>query len=101
MLKEESKKFWYLNDKENVQIYYTQLEKFMVVNGWGYLQLIDSRSSDKTLFQNDNGILRLHSIDTAKKWLKDSIESIDDEEFFTGKFKSINMESEINRLPKF
>ena len=77
-----------MNDKDKVQIYYTQLEKFMVVNGWGYLQLIDSRSSKKTLFQNDNGVLKLHSVDTAKKWLKDTIESIDEEEFINGKFKS-------------
>lgn len=88
MINEQSRKFWYLNDKLKVQIYYTQLEKFMVVNGWGYLQLIDSRSSKKTLFQNDNGILKLHSIDTAKKWLKDTLESIDEDEFINGKFKS-------------
>ena len=86
-LKKESKKFWYLDDKDKAKLNWGQLETFMVVNGWGYLQLINSRSSKKTLFQNDNGILKLHSIDTAKKWLKDTISSLDDKEFTTGIFK--------------
>lgn len=81
---QDTQPFWYVETtekKQTLKFNSLKMSRFLKINGWGYFQTHDSRTAKKELFHNDNGILRLHDIDTARRWVQKLIEEVDEKHF--------------------
>ena len=88
-IKETTAPFWTKKeDKDKVLFHSTRTRTFLELYGWGYYQSSNDRIVKQELFQNDNGVLRIHNQDTARKWVLDFLESVDEEVFISGLFQT-------------
>lgn len=58
--------------------------EFLELYGWGSFQSHKKRTVKRELFHNDSGVLRIHNEQTAKKWVLDFLESLNETEFLDG-----------------
>lgn len=61
--------FWQFSGNGTVSINVHILNLFLTAEGFGNYQSNSERTSQKTLFRNNKGILEIHSADTIKRWL--------------------------------
>lgn len=57
------------------------LRSFLEKYGFGQFATVKDRTSTKTLFHNDAGILKVHDQVTIKRWIREWLESVDDDAF--------------------
>ena len=88
VMKKTSFPFWSTNEKGTVSFSSLQLSRFLTHYGWGWYQSVGNRYAKRDLFQNDDGVLKLHSERTIRKWLWNLLESVDEEEFISGCFQT-------------
>ena len=84
VMSEETKPFWYVettNNGNKIKFNALRMSRFLKINGWGYYKTHESRTAKNELFHNDNGILRLHDGDSARRWVQTFIEEADEEYF--------------------
>ena len=78
--------FWY--EKSNkLKCKSLELRKFLEDLGFGRFKTTNSRTDKTRLFQNDNGVLRIHDGDSVKRFVHNYIMDIDAKDFnnvFTG-----------------
>ena len=89
MQKKAETYFWKVTGKDTIKVNISLmlLRNFMIAKGFGLFQIDTKRTSAKDLFQNDNGVLRIHDANTAKRWIRTYLEHTDDSEFENeGKF---------------
>jgi len=84
MNKRPENHFW-KKPQSTVTISAMRLTHFLTHHGFGLFQLDKKRTSGKDLFHNDNGILRIHSAQTCKTWIRKYLEVTDESEFENGK----------------
>ena len=66
-----------------------RLRKFLESHGFGLFQTGKKRTSDKTVFHLENGILKFHNEETVKSWVLEYFESQPEVEFGdSGKFEN-------------
>ena len=75
--------FWKVTGKETIKVNISLmlLRNFMIAKGFGLFQIDTKRTSAKDLFHNDEGVLRIHDANTAKRWIRNYLEQTDDSEF--------------------
>jgi hypothetical protein len=81
---EDTKPFWFIhstNSGDTLKFNALKLVRFLKLNGWGYYKTHESRTAKNELFQNDNGILRLHDADSARRWVANFLENTDEKHF--------------------
>ena len=83
-LKDGSFPFWTKNDKGKVVFSALKMSEYLTLFGWGWYQFVPNRGARRDLFHNDDGVVKLHSEVTIKKWLLDFLESVDENEFVKG-----------------
>ncbi len=77
---EKTEAFWDV-DKDKCNLVEFDLKTFLEDMGFGLYKSVDKRTADTVLFQNDNGVIKLHNEITVKKWVTKFLKNIDKEEF--------------------
>ena len=84
--KKQSKKattfqpFWYQSEK-GCRVKSLELKEFLTNVGFGRYKTTSSRLDKSLLFQNDNGILKLHNENSIKMWVENFLKSISERDF--------------------
>ena len=73
--------FW-VNSAKGYKVKSYELRCFLVENGFGRFKSTASRLEETKLFRNDNGVLKLHSANSVKRWVRDFISSIEQADFY-------------------
>jgi hypothetical protein len=60
------------------------LRGFLDDKGFRQFQTIDDRTSKKTVVRNDGGILKVHDASSIKRWVREILEALPDEDFVDG-----------------
>jgi len=79
----KSRAFW-KQSKSAVTINDYLLRKFLLDVGFGQFQVNDKRTSDKSFFKDDNGILKVYDEVSIKSWIRNYFENTADDEFKNG-----------------
>ena len=79
-MRSKEKAFWYKGSKALLIDEY-ELVQFLTFHNWGQFQLTKERTSSKSLFHNNNGILELHNSITLKNWIIKNLAESNDENF--------------------
>ena len=79
-LKPKTRAFWESGEKKP-QINLYELRNFLELYGFGQFATTNNRTSQKELFYNDDGILKIHNSSTIKMWLREFIESVPEKQF--------------------
>jgi hypothetical protein len=80
-IKKNTQPFWNPMKGRKVEIHNYKLRMFFSQYGFGQFSTIEDRTSAKSIFHNDNGILKVHDEITIKKWVREWLESIDEDEY--------------------
>ena len=89
VLLENSHPFWFVK-QDKLKFKSRSTAKFLELYGWGFFQNNKDRTVKKELFHNDNGVLRIHNEETAKKWVLNLLESLDEKVFLEGILQTPN-----------
>ena len=73
--------FW-ANSSKGYKVKSYELRCFLVENGFGRFKSTASRLDETKLFRNDNGVLKLHSPNSVKRWVRDFITQIEQADFY-------------------
>ena len=79
-LKKNTAPFWQ-KTKSGWSVHSYKLKHFLELYGFGQFQTNRERTSSKSLFHDDEGVLKIHDKLTIKTWIREFLENTPDKEF--------------------
>ena len=79
-----TKPFWNPIKGGKVNIHSYKLRMFLSLCGFGQFASTDSGTSSKSIFYNDEDVLKIHDERSIKRWVREWLESVDESEFGRG-----------------
>ena len=76
-----TKRYFWNPTKNGLVINEYLLKKFLSKEGFGQFQFTQDRTARKTIFHNDDGVLKVHDATSIKNWVSEFLEDVPEDEF--------------------